>query len=588
MSDVGEVRYKATVDNSGIDDEIKKTEKSLGGLNDPIEKTSSKFSGLGQVGVKVAKGIGTAFVGLVSAAATGVAAIAKASLESYAEYEQLVGGVDTLFKESSDKLQGYAAEAYKTAGMSANTYMETATSFAASLIQGLGGDTAAAADYANRAITDMSDNANKMGTDISMIQNAYQGFAKQNYTMLDNLKLGYGGTQEEMKRLISDAAELTDVQEELGITVDSNSMSFDNIVNAISVVQSNMGIMGTTAAEASETIEGSISSMKAAWTNLTVGIADENANIDELLNQFLVSVETVGQNVLPRVEQILTSIGQIVETEFPDIAMRGIEALLSQAPKFVDTALSLVGSFLSAIKDSGPDITNGAIDVIMTLISGFISMLPDIMETAGTLIASLLSGIADHMPQILEMAVRLVASLIEGLLKSIPQIIVAAGELVVSLYDAFKNIDWLQLGKDIVNGIIDGLLSMGSVLWDAAKSLANKALNSLKSAFDSHSPSKKAEKIADTVPQGIVKSFDEDRLVEDAGKRLGSKAIAGLTADVNYNLPDVTSYARSLTADFTPSYRASTAITVPLYLDGREVARATAWWTGEQLSWEEM
>ena len=223
------------------------------GVEDQASSQISKITkGLGN-GLKTAAKVGTAAVG---AAAAGITALTTAAVNNYAEYEQLVGGVETLFKDSAGKVQEYAANAYKTAGMSANEYMSTVTSFSASLIQSLGGDTEEAAEYADRAIVSMSDNANKMGTSMEMFQNAYQGFAKQNYTMLDNLKLGYGGTQAEMQRLIADASKMTDVQQRLGITVDASSMSFDNIVNAIQVVQENLGIAGETADEAGRTIEG--------------------------------------------------------------------------------------------------------------------------------------------------------------------------------------------------------------------------------------------------------------------------------------------------------------------------------------------
>ena len=232
-----------------------------------------KLSKLGKSGLSI---VSKAMTGAVVAVGTAAGAIIKSSLGVVANMEQPVGGVETLFKDSANTVIDNATRAYKTAGMSANNYMETVTSFSASLLQSLGGDTAKAASYADRAIVDMSDNANKMGTSMRDIQNAYQGFAKQNYTMLDNLKLGYGGTQEEMKRLVSDAAKLTDVQKELGVTVDANSLSFGNIVNAISVVQKQMGITGTTSKEAATTIEGSVSSAKAAWENFEAGVISAN------------------------------------------------------------------------------------------------------------------------------------------------------------------------------------------------------------------------------------------------------------------------------------------------------------------------
>ena len=265
--------------------------------------TSGLSTGLGKVG-NVA---GTAFKGIAvatGAAATGIGALTKSALDGYAAYEQLIGGVETLFKTSADVVTGYAENAYKTAGMSANQYMETVTSFSASLIQSLDGDTAKAAQVADMAITDMSDNANKMGTSIDMIQNAYNGFAKGNFTMLDNLKLGYGGTQEEMKRLLADATAISGIE--------YNISSFADVAEAIHVIQTEIGITGTTAKEASSTIEGSVASMKASWSNLVVGIADDNADLDSLINQFIDSATTALGNIIPRIEMILTGIGQLI------------------------------------------------------------------------------------------------------------------------------------------------------------------------------------------------------------------------------------------------------------------------------------
>lgn len=293
------------------------------GFNEGI----GKLSKLGKSGLSI---VSKAMTGAVVAVGTAAGAIIKSSLGVVANMEQQVGGVETLFKDSANTVIDNANRAYKTAGMSANNYMETVTSFSASLLQSLGGDTAKAASYADRAIVDMSDNANKMGTSMRDIQNAYQGFAKQNYTMLDNLKLGYGGTQEEMKRLVSDAAKLTDVQKELGVTVDANSLSFGNIVNAISVVQKQMGITGTTSKEAATTIEGSVSSAKAAWENFEAGVISAN----DLVETFW----TATQN-------IFTNLGQII----PRLGKTGIDVVSALAGK-IGGAVPQVKGFTDAIE----------------------------------------------------------------------------------------------------------------------------------------------------------------------------------------------------------------------------------------------
>lgn len=429
------------------------------GVDDQASSNISKITkGLGN-GLKTAAKIGTAAVG---AAATGIVALTKSAVENYAEYEQLVGGVETLFGTSAYKVQEYASNAYKTAGLSANEYMETVTSFSASLLQSLGGDTEAAAEYADRAVTDMSDNANKMGTSMEMIQNAYQGFAKQNYTMLDNLKLGYGGTKTEMERLVADAAALTDVQADLGVTVDANSLSFGNIVNAISVMQTKMGIAGTTTEEASETISGSINAMKGAWSNLITGIADENANFEELVNNF---VETlvgddsgeggVINNILPRVEVALEGAGKLVEALIPVI---------------IDKVPTIINEWLPKILQSG-------IDIIRSIMDGMIQNQGDIVNGVVNTVNTLVNGLLDHLPEILVMGVTLIGQIAAGLIQGLPELMSKIPEIIFDIVDAFaSNGDvFLEIGKSIVSGIWNGIVS----LWDSLVSELSGLVNSL-------------------------------------------------------------------------------------------------------------
>ena len=303
---------------------------------DVDDQASDKISGLSSKlgnGLKTAAKIGTA---AVAAAGTAIVAIGQQAIEQYADYEQLVGGVETLFKQSSDTVMGYAENAYKTAGMSANEYMETVTSFSASLLQSLDGDTAAAAEKANLAITDMSDNANKMGTDMEMIQNAYQGFAKQNYTMLDNLKLGYGGTKEEMQRLLEDAEKLSGIEYDIS--------SYADIVDAIHVVQTEMGITGTTAKEASTTIQGSVSSMKSAWQNLLVGMADDNADFGQLVNNLVDSAVTVGENIIPRVVQTIQCLATFISSASDTIIPLVVDTIANNLPIVLSAGFDLLCS----------------------------------------------------------------------------------------------------------------------------------------------------------------------------------------------------------------------------------------------------
>lgn len=322
-------------------DEMGKEIKDSG---EQADDAKGKFSGF----TSVLSGMGTALkaaaaatAAAVAGAATAIGALTTKAIEGYAAQEQLVGGVETLFKTSSDTVVGYANDAYKTAGMSANEYMETVTSFSASLLASMNNDTAAAAEKANVAITDMSDNANKMGTDISLIQNAYNGFAKQNYTMLDNLKLGYGGTKEEMQRLLDDASKLSGIKYDIS--------SYSDVVDAIHVVQTEMGITGTTAKEASTTIEGSVSSMSSAWDNWVAGMADSEANFSQLTSNLVDSIITVVGNIAPRVietvPRLVSGLGEIVEqlaTYIPQVIQELLPPLMSGVQDLLNTLVGML------------------------------------------------------------------------------------------------------------------------------------------------------------------------------------------------------------------------------------------------------
>lgn len=330
---------------------------------DGVDSATKGMEKLGSVAVKAGKAVAAG----LAVGATAVSALAKQSLDSYADYEQLVGGVETLFKDSAMTIQGYADRAYETAGLSANEYMETVTSFSASLLQGLGGDTAKAAEIADRAITDMSDNANKMGTDMSMIQNAYQGFAKQNYTMLDNLKLGYGGTQAEMARLINESGVLGDSIQVTAGTV--NSVSFDKIIEAIGVVQDRMGITGTTAKEASTTISGSIISMKAQWQNLITALAGDDWDIGVYISNFVESAKIAIKNMVPRIAQILSGISEAMTQIMPIIS--------AELP-------TILGELLPGVINGAVALINGLIAALPTIIQILVEQLPSILTQIGT------------------------------------------------------------------------------------------------------------------------------------------------------------------------------------------------------------
>ncbi len=361
-----------------------------GDVDKGFSETSSKAETLAG---KLKGGLVTAAkVGGAAIAAAGAAAVAitKQAVENYGEYEQLVGGVETLFKSSADTVMQYAANAYQTAGMSANEYMTTVTAFSASLLQSMGGDTEAAAEKANLAITDMSDNANKMGSSMESIQNAYQGFAKQNYTMLDNLKLGYGGTKEEMQRLLDDANALNAAQGNYtNYTIDS----YADIVDAIHTVQTEMGITGTTQLEASTTIQGSIASMKAAYDNFITGLGDENADMAGLITNLLGSTVTVAENLLPVVEKILENIGVVVQEKGPEMIEKFVGYAVEKLPQVIELGMKMVLAIVSGLADNFPQIVRSVLDMMATIVKTFVSSLPDIVDVGKQIVKGLWEGI---------------------------------------------------------------------------------------------------------------------------------------------------------------------------------------------------
>lgn len=366
----GTIAVKNDEANKGIDETVDKAEKAH-------PKMSEAFGKIGSAALTVGKTVAKAAAAGLAAGSAALAALGKSAISSYADYEQLVGGVDTLFGESSKTVQQYAKNAYQTAGLSANEYMDTVTSFSASLLQSLDGDTARAAQVADRAITDMSDNANKMGTDISMIQNAYQGFAKQNFTMLDNLKLGYGGTKEEMERLISDANKLKEAN---GETADLTIESYADIVEAIGLVQDEMGITGTTAKEASTTIQGSIASMKSSWQNLLTAMTSEDMDVGAYLDSFVEAALTALDNIAPRIQQFLEGFGELVTALAPVIAEQLPALIESLLPSLIDGVVVMIEALVEALPELLQAILPSLIEGIVMIAEALIVALPEILS----------------------------------------------------------------------------------------------------------------------------------------------------------------------------------------------------------------
>ena len=421
--------------------------------------------------------------------ATALINVGKQALEGYAEYEQLVGGVETLFKDSAPIVQQYAENAYKTAGMSANEYMQTVTGFSASLISSLDGDTAKSAEVADRAIRDMSDNANKMGTDITSIQNAYQGFAKQNYTLLDNLKLGYGGTKTEMERLISDASEMTDVQKELGIEVDKGDMSFANIANAISVVQKKMGIMGTTAKEADSTIEGSVNSLKASWSNLVTGIADETVDLDKSMQQFADSLVTALKNVVPRIFTIIQGMAKVagdlikeylpqVFKEFAPTIMYMFQDLAEQIPPFLENLSAKMSEYAPKVAELGANL-------LIKLGKGFLEALPQLMSVLGNVVNALLKIIVGIPAIMLSKGLLIMGKFALGLLKGINGVVKAGAKIVKQFLNSVKSLPskLLAFGLSAIKSLASGISKGASTAIGKAKALVTRIKDSVKNGF---------------------------------------------------------------------------------------------------------
>lgn len=543
---------------------VKNMNESMKDATNTASKMSSVMKGIGSSAIKVGKGLAVAG----AAAATAVTALVSKSVGAFADYEQLTGGVETLFGAGGRSVEEYAQsvgksvsdiqgkydslmsaqnvvlenanKAYMTAGMSANEYMDTVTGFSASLISSLGGDTNKAADYANSALVDMSDNANKMGTDMESIKNAYQGFAKQNYTMLDNLKLGYGGTQEEMKRLLSDAEKLTGQR--------YNISSFADITQAIHAIQTQMDITGTTAKEASTTISGSWGSLKAAFQNVLVGLTTGEDMFDQSLDALINTAVTFGQNIIPAIKGALSGVGYLIEglapvigetipplindlaptlansavslisslvngltqnaTQFSEclsnmiiVAVAGISTVVPQLldaaskivsnlmqgltnsmPQIVNGAVTLIEGLVDGLVDNVPLLVMGAVQLVASLANGLIANLPRIIDAGVNLITGIVSASYSMMPQIIQNGMQLVVNLAVGLVRAIPQLIAALPRITGAIVKEFKSVNWFDLGLQLIKSIWEGIKSIGSEMWNGVKEKTSELWGGVKNA----------------------------------------------------------------------------------------------------------
>lgn len=470
--DVFDLFAKITLDSSEYEKGLKNAKSSASGLTGLFGKVGSAASTVGKGIFNVATNVAKVSVAATTAGATAISALTGLAINSYADYEQLVGGVETLYKTSADKVQQYAADAYKTAGLSANEYMNTATTFAAALVSSLGGDTEQAAELANTAIGDMSDNANKMGTDMESIQNAYNGFSKQNYTMLDNLKLGYGGTKQEMQRLLDDANKLNAAQ---GNYTKYSIDSYADVVSAIHDVQNAMGITGTTSKEASTTIQGSVNATKSAWSNLVTGIADDNANFGQLISNFVDSATTAASNILPRIEVALNGAAKLIESLVPPIMAELPSLIETVLPQLAKSAVNIVQTLVTGISANAAQLIDSAIQIITVLGNGIYQMLPTVAQSALQIVLTLVSKLNENLPQMLDTAGQMLIAFVEGVSEHLPDIMLAAASIVETLLTYF--IEHLpdivegamQMGDAVIDGIIDGI----SAAWDSLVSWFN-------------------------------------------------------------------------------------------------------------------
>lgn len=513
-------------------------------------------------------------------AAAGIGKALSMAINEGAALEQSIGGIETLFKESADTMKAYAAEAYRTAGISANSYMEQSTSFAASLLQSLGGDTAKAAEAANQAIIDMADNSNKMGTSLELIQNAYQGFAKQNYTMLDNLKLGYGGTKEEMERLLADAQELS------GVEYDISNLS--DVYSAIHVIQENLDITGTTAKEAATTLSGSFASMKAAAQNF-LGNLTLGKDIQPSLNALIETASTyLFDNLFPALGNIIMAlpgaVGTFITTAMPLLKEQGLKfiqsissGVASGIPEVLSNVFPMIMQFTGEMRTNFGEIVDAGMELLLNVAQGIANAMPDLIAYVPTIVSNIAGCINDNFPKILETAFNIIVTLVQGLIDAIPVIIANMPQIISAIWDTitainwlnlgstiissigkgigsvgstikekiveigkkalegFKNIKWVQLGKDIINGIKNGITGAVGGLVNSVKDAASNVFNSVKSFFGIASPSKLMEQeIGKWIPLGMAVGIDDEAgAVSEALEEMNKGAMATLDTSVD-------------------------------------------------------
>lgn len=529
------------------------------------EMFDEETDGLGE---QTGQSIGQELIGTLKKviAAAGIGKIISDSINMGGALQQSLGGVETLFKDSADTVKEYAAQAYRTVGLSANDYMEQTTSFAASLLSSVSQDTDAAAQLSNMAMVDMADNANKMGTDMQDIQNAYQGFAKQNYTMLDNLKLGYGGTQAEMQRLLNDATKISGVKYDLGNLADMYS--------AIHIIQQEMDITGTTAKEAATTLTGSFAAMKAAAENV-MGNWSTGADLTEPLQALADTAQTfLVDNLLPMIGNVLAGIPEIVYSLVPELLQTGTELLSSLAqgftegiPEFFSTALPQLLAFTDQLRDNAASFVDAGLNLITQLLNGLIAGLPDLIAYVPDIIINICGVINDNMPKILAQGVSIIVQLVVGIVKAVPDLLANWKKILEAVLSVISAINWLNIGKTILTGVANGVKSMGSSLLNAFKGGFSSALAWIKSL-----PSQAVQ-----WGKNLIQSFING--LTGKGGAVGAGAIAataGATIAKTASGNDWSSVWADANADVADSAQSMAEVVVPAYTKSGDAATKAA------------
>lgn len=554
--------------------QIEVNEKAVDDLADSVEDAGKQAEKAGNGGFTVFRGI-LANLGaeVIRGVVSGLRQLASAAIElgkqaisAYADYEQLVGGVETLFKESSKVVEGYANDAYKTAGLSANEYMETVTSFSASLLSSLGQDTAKASQYADRAIIDMADNANKMGSDINSIQNAYQGFAKGTYTMLDNLKLGYGGTKTEMERLIADANR---VKEANGEMADLSIDSFADITEAIHIIQTEMGITGTTAKEASTTITGSFNAMKSAWGNLLAGMADTDANFDQLIGNFVDSLMTVADNLVPRIQSTIKGMGKVatglLETVVPEV-VKTIPPLIEETmPILVETVQTVIETIVEMLPQIGTTLK----DTTLMIINSILEMLPSVVAAGVALLNSVTEGIAQALPTLIPAVVDVILTIVNTLLDNVDMIIDVGFDLIMGLIEGIFNAIPVLVDRlpEIIEKIVSTLMAMNYKMVDMGVELVMQLISGIIQAIPS---------IIINIPRiiaAIVKGFGDGLgKIKDIGVNIMKGIWDGMRSWMNNLLDGVKTIGNSILNGFKRVFGIHSPSTVFADVIGKNLA----------------